>query len=276
MSSLVRNRPRGGQSRLGSYVCVQYTLTQTGEGRLGVSDGRIRMLAWGSAALAVCLVAGLLLGTTRGVSDGDELRASDSTRLSDLVRAAQVKVDELGVLRDDLAARVAALQNQAATTDDDVAGVLSTADALAEPAGLTARRGPGVTVTLTDAPRGPDGRYPTDAAPDDLVVHQQDVQSVLNALWAGGAEAIAMQDQRIVATSAPRCIGNTLLLHGRTYSPPYVITALGDRARLEAALAAEPGIHVYKQYAARFGLGYTQQASDDLTVPAYTGSATVR
>ena len=127
-----------------------------------------------------------------------------------------------------------------------------------------------------DAPRGPDGRYPTDAAPDDLVVHQQDVQSVLNALWAGGAEAIAMQDQRIVATSAPRCIGNTLLLHGRTYSPPYVITALGDRARLEAALAAEPGINVYKQYAARFGLGYTQQASDDLTVPAYTGSATVR
>jgi len=241
-----------------------------------VPDGRIRTLAWGSAVLAVSLVAGLLLGTTRGVSDGDELRASDSTRLSDLVRAAQLQVDELGELRDDLADRVAALQNQAAATDGDVADVLAEADALADPAGLTARRGPGITVTLTDAPRGPDGRYPTDAAPDDLVVHQQDVQSVLNALWAGGAEAIAMQDQRIVATSAPRCIGNTLLLHGRTYSPPYVITALGDRARLEAALAAEPGINVYKQYAARFGLGYTQHASDDLTVPAYTGSATVR
>ncbi|MFZ2527396.1 MAG: DUF881 domain-containing protein [Rhodococcus sp. (in: high G+C Gram-positive bacteria)] len=241
-----------------------------------MSDGRIRALAWGSAALAVCLVAGLLLGTTRGVSDGDELRASDSTRLSDLVRAAQAKVDELGELRDDLATRGAELQDRAAATDDDVAHVVSDANALADPAGLTALRGPGITVTLTDAPRGPDGRYPTGAAPDDLVVHQQDVQSVLNALWAGGAEAIAMQDQRIVATSAPRCIGNTLLLHGRTYSPPYVMTALGDRARLEAALAAEPGVTVYKQYATRFGLGYTEQASDDLAVPAYTGRASVR
>lgn len=55
--------------------------------------------------------------------------------------------------------------------------------------------------------------------PDDLVVHQQDIQAVLNALWSAGAEAVQMQDQRISATSAPRCVGNTLLLDGRTYSP---------------------------------------------------------
>src|SRR3712207_2320199 len=60
------------------------------------------------------------------------------------------------------------------------------------------------------------------------------VQSVLNGLWAGGAEAVAVQDQRLVTTSAARCIGNTLLLAGRTYSPPYVITAIGDPARLQA------------------------------------------
>lgn len=241
-----------------------------------MSDGRARALGWTAAALAVCLLAGLLLGTTRGVSDGEELRVSDSARLSDLVRAAQAMSDELAATRDDLAGRVTELQAQAAATDDDVAAVLADTVALEDPAGLTARRGPGVTVSLTDAPRGADGRYPTDASPDDLVVHQQDVQSVLNAMWAGGAEAIAMQDQRLVATSAPRCIGNTLLLHGRTYSPPYVITALGDPARLEAALAAEPGIRVYKQYAARYGLGYTQQSSESLSVPAYTGGATLR
>ena len=109
------------------------------------------------------------------------------------------------------------------------------------------------------------------AAPDDLVVHQQDVQSVLNALWTGGAEAVAMQDQRLVNTSAPRCIGNTLLLHGRTYSPPYVVTAIGDPARLAATLANEPGIKMFKQYAVRYGLGYTQQESARLDVPAYTG-----
>ncbi|GAA3158378.1 hypothetical protein GCM10020255_040180 [Rhodococcus baikonurensis] len=87
----------------------------------------------------------------------------------------------------------------------------------------------------------------------------------------GGAEAVGMQDQRIISTSAPRCIGNTLLLHGRTYSPPYVMSAIGDVARLEAALAAEPGIRIYKQYATRFGLGYTQATPSQITVPAYTG-----
>ena len=94
--------------------------------------------------------------------------------------------------------------------------------------------GPGLIVTLTDAQRDADGRFPRDASPDDLVVHQQDIQAVLNALWSAGAEAIQMQDQRIIATSAPRCVGNTLLLNGRTYSPPYTITAIGDVAAMQA------------------------------------------
>ncbi|HET8993526.1 MAG TPA: DUF881 domain-containing protein [Rhodococcus sp. (in: high G+C Gram-positive bacteria)] len=241
-----------------------------------MSNGRLRTLAWGSATVVVCLVAGLLLGTTRGVSDGTELRASDSPRLSDLVRVAQSESDDLAASRDALATQVARLQSGAATNDDEVAAVLDQLAELEDPAGLTEQQGTGVTVTLTDAPRNVDGRYPADASPDDLVVHQQDVQSVLNAMWAGGAEAISMQDQRIVATSAPRCIGNTLLLHGRTYSPPYVITALGDSAKIAASLDAEPGVRIFKQYSTRYGLGFTQQVGSELTVPAYTGGAAAR
>lgn len=241
-----------------------------------MSEWQPRRVVWGSATLAVCLVGGLLIGTTRGVSEGHELRVGDSPRLSDLVRAAQSGTDDLADTRDDLARQVAEVQDRVAATDGDVASVLDELSAVADPAGLTALHGPGVTVTLTDASRDADGKYPSGASPDDLVVHQQDVQSVLNAMWAGGAEAVSMQDQRIVATSAPRCIGNTLLLHGRTYSPPYVITALGDRSRLEAALDAEPGIRVYKQYATRYGLGYTQTSGADLSVPAYTGGAPTR
>ncbi|BCN76360.1 DUF881 domain-containing protein [Prescottella equi] len=226
---------------------------------------------WSIAVLVVCLVAGLLIATTREVSHGNEIRAADSTRLSDLVRQAQTEVDRAARTRDELAAQVEELQETAAGTDTRVAEVLAESRALADAAGLTELSGRGVVVTLTDAPRDADGKYPAGASPDDLVVHQQDVQSVLNALWAGGAEAVAMQDQRIVNTSAPRCIGNTLLLHGRTYSPPYVVTAIGDPARLAATLANEPGIKMFKQYAVRYGLGYTLQQSDALTVPAYTG-----
>ena len=124
---------------------------------------------------------------------------------------------------------------------------------------MTEMTGPGVVVTMTDAPRNADGKYPVDATPDDLVVHQQDVQAVLNALWLGGAEAVQMQDQRILATSAPRCVGNTLLLNGRTYSPPYVITVIGNVEGMRAALAAAPLVTLYKQYVVRFGLGYTEE-----------------
>ena len=71
-----------------------------------------------------------------------------------------------------------------------------------------------------------DAKIPADQLPegvgvDDIVVHQQDVQAVVNALWSGGAEAMMVMDQRLISTSAVRCVGNTLILQGRVYSPPF-------------------------------------------------------
>jgi uncharacterized protein YlxW (UPF0749 family) len=99
---------------------------------------------------------------------------------------------------------------------------------------------------------------------------------VLNALWSAGAEAVQMQDQRIIAASAPRCVGNTLLLNGRTYSPPYTITAIGEATAMQAALAEAPLVRLYKQYAIRFGLGYTEQPSADLEVTGTIGPLRMR
>ena len=139
---------------------------------------------------------------------------------------------------------------------------------------LTPVRGPGLVVTLNDAQRDAEGRFPRDASPDDLVVHQQDIEAVLNALWSAGAEGIQMQDQRIIGTSAPRCVGNTLLLNGRTYSPPYVITAIGDprdagRARRVAVGHAVQAVRgavrarLYRGAAGRGGSGGAQRAGPD-------------
>jgi len=147
---------------------------------------------------------------------------------------------------------------------------------LTDAAGLEAMHGPGLVVTLTDAQRDANGRFPRDASPDDLVVHQQDISAVLNALWSAGAEAVQMQDQRITASSAPRCVGNTLLLEGRTYSPPYVLTAIGDPAAMQAALAADPLVSLYKQYVIRFGLGYSEQVSTDVEVAETPAVARMR
>ncbi|WP_089248400.1 DUF881 domain-containing protein [Rhodococcoides kyotonense] len=237
---------------------------------------RLTDRVWQIMVVVVCVVVGILLATTRQLSSGDEIRRSDTTRISDLVRSAQSSTDDADTARADLTRRLEELQSAAGAQDAEVGDALAKSEALSGAAGLNPESGAGVVVTLTDAPRGADGRYASGAAPNDLVVHQQDVQSVLNALWTGGASAIAMQDQRIVSEIAPRCIGNTLLLGGRTYSPPYVVTALGDPARLTAALENNRGVRVFQQYALRYGLGYDATAADDLTVPGYTGVVRTR
>jgi uncharacterized protein YlxW (UPF0749 family) len=151
-----------------------------------------------------------------------------------------------------------------------VAAERARGDALAGAAGLVAVRGPGVTVSLDDAPRR-EGVAPASANPDDLVVHQQDVQAVVNALWVGGAEAMTLMGQRVISTSAVRCVGNTVVLHGRVYSPPFVVSAIGDPQRLRIALDQEPGVEFFRTFVDRYGLGYAVRTGRALRLPAYDG-----
>jgi uncharacterized protein YlxW (UPF0749 family) len=222
--------------------------------------------AWRFGVPLVCLLAGLLLAATHSVSGGAEIRRSDAPRLVDLVREAQQSVDRLTAQRDSLSTEIDTHHGGSPEAGLALTAIQNRNAALAADAGLDPIRGPGLVVTLKDAQRDANGRFPRDASPDDLVVHQQDIQGVLNALWSGGAEGIQMQDQRIIGTSAPQCVGNTLLLNGRTYSPPYVITAIGDPVAMQASLAKNPSVNIYKQYVVRFGLGYTEEprASVDL------------
>jgi uncharacterized protein YlxW (UPF0749 family) len=223
---------------------------------------------WRLAVVVVCALAGLLLGTARAYSGGQEIR-NRSSDLSVLVAGAEQRVQSLNQ-------QAATLQDQvdAAAGRDvspQVASARSDADSLRAAAGLTAVHGPGLRVILTDAPRNADGTYPAGIDPDNFVVHQQDVQSVVNALWAGGGEAMTIMDQRVLTTTAVRCIGNTLLMQGRTYSPPFRITAIGDADTMLKAIAAEPGVALFLQYAQRYGVGFSAQRLDDVAMPGYQG-----
>jgi uncharacterized protein YlxW (UPF0749 family) len=229
-----------------------------------------RRSAWRFGVPLVCLLAGLLLAATYGVSGGDEIRRSDAPRLVDLVREAQQSVDRLTAQRDSMVTAMDSRHGGSPGADAALAAITDRSARLAVEAGLDPMRGPGLVVTLKDAQRDAEGRFPRDASPDDLVVHQQDIEAVLNALWSAGAEGIQMQDQRIIGTSAPRCVGNTLLLNGRTYSPPYVITAIGNTAAMQAALAVSPLVTLYKQYVVRFGLGYTEEPRAELELVGHT------
>ncbi|HWH28852.1 MAG TPA: DUF881 domain-containing protein [Mycobacteriales bacterium] len=215
------------------------------------------------------LAAGLLFATSASTAQGTDLRSDRRLKLTELIgreRDAVAALEQDAVaLREDVAAEQAA----AASRDSRVAAVQASPE-LERAAGLVAMTGPGVTVELDDAPRRP-GRPDLSANPDDLVVHQQDVQAVVNALWRGGAEAMTLMGQRIVSTTAVRCVGNTVIVHGLVYSPPFVVTAVGDPASMRAALDSDPGVAYYRTFVDRFGLGYAVRTEEQVELPAYTG-----
>jgi uncharacterized protein YlxW (UPF0749 family) len=219
---------------------------------------------WRLLAPAVFLLAGALFVTSAVSAQGTDLRAGRYGDLSSVVRQATEDADELRERRNELAEEVEELT--AALADTGVSRTQAEVDALRVPAGLAAMRGPGLTVELDDAPS--DSIAAAGIDPNLLVVHQQDIQAVVNAMWAGGAEAMTVQGQRVISTTGIKCVGNTVVLHGIPYSPPYVITAVGDPAAMLGAINESPYIDIYLDYVEAYGLGWDVLPHSMVELPA--------
>ncbi|MEV0090373.1 DUF881 domain-containing protein [Streptomyces sp. NPDC050738] len=220
---------------------------------------------------AVFALAGLIFVTSANAAKGTDIRTDASMlKLSDLVQERSGKNKELdettAALREDVDAL--AQRDDGSTKAEDAA-----IKALEKSAGTEKVAGQALTVTLNDAPPNAVANpgYP-DPQPNDLVIHQQDLQAVVNALWQGGAKGIRVMDQRLITTSAVRCVGNTLILQGRVYSPPYKVTAVGDPSKLRSALSDSPAIQNYQQYVKAYGLGWKIDEHQAMTLPGYSGT----
>lgn len=222
-------------------------------------------VVWRVLVPVVLLLIGLLFAVSARLASGTDLRAERRTDLVGLIRAEQDRVAADTT-------RLAALQ--AAVQEAAEAGVRAPSDPALESL-ISEVEGPGLVVELADAPIPVEGVGDGYTA-DDYIVHEQDLQAVINALWAGGADAIGVMDQRIIATSAVRCVGSTLLVHGQVYAPPYTVTAVGPPERMQRALAASPRVGLYQQYADLLGLTFDVRESDSITIPAYEGPIAAR
>jgi uncharacterized protein YlxW (UPF0749 family) len=231
-----------------------------------------RPSAWSVLVPVVALAAGLLFATSERTAQGTDLRGGEVIQLSELIAQRNTALRRQEGELADLQRRVQGLTGQVGSRDGAVAAAQTAGDAGAVSVGLVALAGPGVEITLDDAPTRSDGTLPAGARLDDLVIHQSDVQAVVNAVWASGADGVAIMGQRMVATSAVRCVGNVLLLQGRTYSPPFVITAVGSGSGVRAQLAASPQVAILEQAADAFGLTFTVHDRASVTLPAYSGS----
>jgi uncharacterized protein YlxW (UPF0749 family) len=236
-------------------------------------NARHRNLAWRLATPVAFLGAGALLVTSGVNSAGTDLRPSQYADLADL---AQQETDRVAGLQDRVAELTSEIEELSGQLDNGTMDqVQADIDALSGPAGLTAVEGPGLTVTLEDAPEAIRDSV-SDENVRDTIVHQQDIQAVVNAMWAGGAEAMTLQGQRVVSTTGIKCVGNTVLLHGVTYSPPYVISAVGDPDAMRESIESSAYVQAYLDAVAQWRVGWDVTAEESVEAPAYAGPTAMR
>nr|WP_320145616.1 DUF881 domain-containing protein [uncultured Anaeromusa sp.] len=132
-------------------------------------------------------------------------------------------------------------------------------------AGVVDLTGPGVVVTINDSKR------PSKPGenPNLYVIHDDDILKVINELWAAGAEAMSINEQRLIASSEIRCAGPTLSVNNTRSSAPYEIIAIGEPKTLENALRMRGGVVETLQF---WGIQVTIKQTDRVAVPAYKGA----
>ena len=227
---------------------------------------------WPLAVLMIFAITGFLFVAASVTADGDDLRPAGGDTAS-LAQERDHRIDERREdarhLRDDIDELSASVKGA------NLKKLRARAKALEEPTGLTALQGPGLRVTLTDAPSALGLSEDVDPR---LLVHQQDIQAFVNALWAGGAEAVTLQGQRLISTTGIKCVGATVVLDGVPYFPPYVIEAIGSSAAMNAAINTSAATTTYAQYARDpdYQLGLDIETVDNVKAEAYAGPVSLR
>ena len=138
-------------------------------------------------------------------------------------------------------------------------------------AGLLPVQGPGVQVVLDDG-----AQWAMPSGPGDYLIHEHDIRDVVNLLWMAGAEAIAINQERVVATTSIYCVGSTVMVNDTRLSPPYVIQAIGPPDTQSEVLRNPSYLRDLKDRAARYGVQFKIVKVGNLQLPAYTGGFAIR
>jgi len=201
-------------------------------------------------------------------TEGD-LRPARYTDLAGFVEDENAEVQQLQQRVSSLNDEVNRLTSD--VVDADVRANQQRAKRARPSAGLTALAGPGLTVTLSDAPAEVINESHYD--PNYHVVHQQDISAVVNAMWRAGAEAVTIQGQRIVSTTGIKCSGNAVRLQGLAFPQPYVISAIGDVEAMRVTIESTSRVEAYRELADNpaIALGWDLVEERQVRAPAYDG-----
>ncbi len=228
-------------------------------GSVGVGLRRSRRLV-----LTVAMgLAGFVLALGLAERVGNEPLVNEQRRqLLDRIAAASGMQALLVTRVADLTDRADQARSEALADDADGQELAAGLSAHEVAAGIVAVTGPGVVVTLSDRPV-------EDASEEPERVLDADVRLAVNGLLVAGAEAIAVNGQRITAASAIRSAGDAILVNFHPLAPPYVVEAIGPPRRLSDSFASTRDAEALRSLADQFGIGFSTATQGLLRLPGY-------
>lgn len=210
----------------------------------------------------VCLVLGIMLAVQYRASQ--DYAGYNTGRDSDLTINLKKVTEE----RNSLAKEVVDLREKLSNvrkSDQAMADLQEELQKANMAAGQIPVTGPGIIVTLNDSTRA----LQPGEDPNDLLVHDRDILIVVNELKSSGAEAISVNDERLVSMSEIRCAGTTILINSTKIAPPFTIKAIGDPDVLQSGILIKGG---YVEQNLKFwGIQVQVLKSKKIEIPAYSG-----
>lgn len=226
-------------------------------------------LSWQLALSLICILLGFGITLQLKSVALIDTKNPEKTRLEDVIK----ELNSVRKHNEELYSQLIQVQNElnkfreAAQNGSDITKILTEQLSKAEGlAGLTELEGPGISVVLNDAKL--EGRNLPAGNTESFIIHDTDIRSVINEMLASGAEAIAINDERIVSTSSIRCVGPTVVVNTSRFATPFEIRAIGKTETLEAGLNLKNGI---VEQLRQWGIGVEIKRSNKINIPAYKG-----
>ena len=236
-------------------------------------DPKRERLQHAFALLVPAVLFGFLVTSQwQGQQGRSQIAVRYNAPLTDAAFALQKEQNDLKVQLQDLRVQLDQIQANAATQGGAASELQTRIADLRGQAGLTALVGDGVVVQLDDSHTATAGA----ANLDQAICHSTDLTDILNTAWRGGAQAIAVNAQRIVGTTSVYCVGSTIMVNGTLMSPPFNIAVIGPQNGVLGAFDDPSQLKDIKSRRDVYGLGFRVTRASAINVPAYDGALTVR
>lgn len=245
------------------------TISECLTGVVVMSEDKSKLLKWQVSILITSLLLGILIAI--------QFRTQQSTGFAFYRQRQEVGqiVQQLERERNKLQAEVAesrkrleGFEKNASLIDTTIKSMKKDMETVKMSAGLVPVEGQGLIIKLADSSRRP--RQGED--PWFFLVHDVDLQLLVNELWASGSEAISINDQRLITSSSIRCAGPTILVNSVRLTPPYEVKVIGPASSLESSLKMPGGLMDTLAPSIFNGVQIKIKRAEKILVPAYNGS----